>query len=142
MLKNLRSYHVTERWKSLYTENHIFFFQMFWKDGLSKKIELEYDLSCIIRKYDISFSKKYDLILQTKNERWSFSKKRLENMIFSSNILKREPEKITLEYDLSCIFGKMVLFLPENMIFFLWTENERWSFLRNTSKYGNFYIYE
>ena len=33
------------------------------QDGLSKKIALEYDLSCIISKDDISFSRKYDLIL-------------------------------------------------------------------------------
>ena len=33
---------------------------MFWKDGISKKIALEYDLSAIIRKDDISFSWKYD----------------------------------------------------------------------------------
>ena len=32
------------------TKNHIFFFQMFRKDRLSKKIALEHDLSCIIRK--------------------------------------------------------------------------------------------
>ena len=43
------------------TENHIFFCQTSWKDGLSKNIALEYDLSCIIRKDDISFSRKYDL---------------------------------------------------------------------------------
>ena len=43
------------------TENHIFFFQTFWKDGLSKKIALENDLSCIIGKDDISFFRKYDL---------------------------------------------------------------------------------
>ena len=45
------------------TKNHVFFFQMFWKDGLSKKITLEYDLSYIIRKDHISFSRKYHLIL-------------------------------------------------------------------------------
>ena len=45
------------------TKNHIFFFQMFRKDGSSKKIALEYDLFCIIKKDDISFSRKYDLIL-------------------------------------------------------------------------------
>ena len=44
-------------------KNHIFFFQMFWKGGLSKKLALEYDLSCIIRKDDISFPRKYDIIL-------------------------------------------------------------------------------
>ena len=47
---------------------------MFWKDGLPKKIALEYDLSYITSKDDISFSQKYDLILSTENERSSFSK--------------------------------------------------------------------
>ena len=31
------------------------------KDGLSKKIALEYDLPYIMRKDDISFSRKYDI---------------------------------------------------------------------------------
>ena len=56
-----------------------------------------------------------------------------ENMVF--------PKKIMLEYDLSCISGKMVFFFSENMIFFLWTENERWSFSRNTWRYDIFCIY-
>ena len=34
---------------------------MFRKDGLSKKIALEYDLSYIMRKDGISFSRKYDI---------------------------------------------------------------------------------
>ena len=42
---------------------------MFSKDGLSKKIALEYDLSSIIRKDGTSFSRKYDIFLQTENER-------------------------------------------------------------------------
>ena len=45
------------------TKNDIFFFQMLWKDDLfQKKIALEYDLSCIIRKDDIYFPRKYDII--------------------------------------------------------------------------------
>ena len=90
-----------------YTKNHISFSQMFWKDDLSKKIGLEYDISCIIRKDDffltkiyyslggrwkmiflkkymeiwcflyvheggISFSYKYEIILLSKTQRWSF----------------------------------------------------------------------
>ena len=43
---------------------------MFRKDGLSKKIALEYDLSYIMRKDGISFSRKYDFFfLRTENER-------------------------------------------------------------------------
>ena len=37
--------------------------QMFWKNGLSRKIALEYNFYCIIRKDDISFYCKYDLLL-------------------------------------------------------------------------------
>lgn len=47
------------------TKKHILFFQMFWKAGLSKTTALEYDLSCTVRKDDILFSRKYDLILYT-----------------------------------------------------------------------------
>ena len=87
---------------------HIFFFRTSWKDGLSKKLTLEFDLSCIIGKNDISFSRNTPW---TENERWSFRK----DCLF---------EKIALEYDLSCIIWKD--------IYFLWTENGRWSFSRNT----------
>ena len=70
-------------------KNHIFFFEMFWKDDRSKKIALEYDLPCIIRKDGVYFLQKYDIILQAENERWSFSKKIHWNMIYSSNVPKR-----------------------------------------------------
>ena len=36
------------------TKKYNFFFQMFWKDGFSEKIALEYDLSCIITKDDMT----------------------------------------------------------------------------------------
>ena len=51
-----------------FTGNSIFFFQTTWKDDLSKKIVLEYDLSCIIGKDDISFSRKYDLRRKMKDD--------------------------------------------------------------------------
>ena len=51
------------------TKKHIFFFLMFWKNNLSKKNALEYDLSCIIwndgifhsldKEWKIIFFKKY-----------------------------------------------------------------------------------
>ena len=34
-------------------------------------------------------------------------------------------KKIALEYDLFVLSGTMVVFFPENIIFFLWTENEK-----------------
>ena len=70
--------------------------QMFRKDGLSKKIALEYDLSYIMRKDGISFSRKYDIFLWTENERWYFSK----------NIWK---------YDVFCMLVKVVFLFPTNV---------------------------
>ena len=46
------------------------FLQVFWKDNLSKKLALEYNLSSIIRKDDISISRKYDLILYLLTWNW------------------------------------------------------------------------
>ena len=46
------------------TYMEIYFLQIFRKDGILKKFALEYDLSCcVIWKDDISFFRKYDLIL-------------------------------------------------------------------------------
>ena len=70
------------------TRNH-FFPQMFWKDGLFKKIALEYDLSCIIRKDDIPFFPK--IWPYSSDRKWKkiFLKKIHGNMIFSASVLKR-----------------------------------------------------
>ena len=45
------------------------------------------------------------------------------------------------KYDFSCIIWKDDICFSENMIFFPWTENEWWSFSRNTWKYDIFCIY-
>ena len=66
------------------------FLQIFWKDGLSDTMAVEYGLSCIIRKDNIYFSQKHDLIIKKENERSSFSK----------------TEKKSRKYDIFCIFGK------------------------------------
>ena len=100
-------------------KNHIFFFQMFWKDGLSKKMTLEYDFSCIIRKDDISFSRKYGLLL-TQKERWSFSKKYLEILYFIQMFWKDGlPKKFAPEKDLFCnIWKDCVSFFQKIWYFF------------------------
>ena len=36
---------------------------MFQKDGLSKELAREHDVSCIIRKDDIPFSQKYNIFI-------------------------------------------------------------------------------
>ena len=79
-----------------YTVNHIFFFQTPWKDGLSKKIALEHDLSC-----------------KTENERWKhyIFFRPSEKMLF--------PKRTTPVHDLSLLSGKMVFFFPDTWSFFI-----------------------
>ena len=64
---------------------------------LPRKVALEYDLSCTIRKDSISFSRKYDLTLKTEMKDHLFQKIH-GNMIFSVYSVK------------------MVFFFPANMI--------------------------
>ena len=99
------------------TKNHIFFFQMFWKHGLSKKIALEYDLSCIIRK-DGFFPRKYDLILRYKRKD-DLSQKIAVNMIFFRCSRKMVfPGNSRPNTTFFVISGKMVFIFSRNMIFF------------------------
>ena len=65
-------------------------------------------------------------------DRW-YSKYHLSRCLLSESIFY-------YKYDLSCSIWKDVFF-PENMIFFLWTENERWYFSRSTWKFDIFCIY-
>ena len=55
--------------------------QIFWKDGLSKKIALEYDLSYIIRKDGISFSRKYYIFFYRRKMKDDLSQKIHGNMM-------------------------------------------------------------
>ena len=90
----------------LFSESMMLFFRRKIKDDLSQKlhvsmmfssnvlkrwsfqkIALEYDLSCIIRKDGICFSRKYDIFSMAENERWSISKN-------------------TWKYDVFCILDK------------------------------------
>ena len=123
-------------------ENHIFFFQTSWKDGLPKKIALEYDLSCIIGKDHVSFSQKYDLIPWTENERWSFSKKYTEIWYFLKSFWKDGLFKKGWTGTWSFLYYlERWYFFPENMIFFPWAGSERWPFSRNTWKYDIFCVH-
>ena len=62
-----------------------------------------------------------------------FLKKIHKNMIFSSNVLKRWSfQKGPPRYMIFLVLSGKMVFLPEKMIFFPWTQSERWSFSRNT----------
>ena len=102
------------------TENHIFFFRTSWKDGLSKKIALEYDLSCIIGKDDISFRRKYDLTRWVENERWSFLKNtRKYDISFRPSEKMVFPEGDAPAHGPSCIICKDGIFSGKHDLFSL-----------------------
>ena len=76
-------------------KNHLFFSQRFWKDALSKKIPLEYELSCIMRKDNISFFEKkiwfysldgkWKIFLNKNTWKYDISCKCFEKMLFPKN---------------------------------------------------------
>ena len=75
----------------------------------------------------------------------SFSKKVHGNMIFSSNVLKiwffQKKKKLHWNEIFLVSPRKMAFPFPENLIFFLYTESERWSFSKNAWKYDVFCIF-
>ena len=124
------------------TENHIFFFQTSWNDGLSKKIALEYDLSRIIGKDHVSLSRKYDLNLRRKMKDDLFQKNtRKYDIFFRSSEKKVFSKRSAPGHDLSCIIWKDGIFFPENIISFLWAGSEQWPFSRNTWTYDIFCVH-
>ena len=55
-----------------------------------------------------------------------FLKKIHENMIFSSNVMRRWSFQKQFPWNMIfLVLSGKIFFFPENMIFFLWTENER-----------------
>ena len=131
----------------LFPENVTLFFRRKMKDDLSQKNTWKYDIffkcseKMIFPKQShwnmiflVASSRK--IIFFPENMilffRWKMkddlSQKMHGNTVFLSNASKAWyglSKKVALEYDLSCISGKMVVFFPENIIFFLSTENER-----------------
>ena len=121
------------------TVNHVSFFQTPWKDGLSKKNcvriwsfwyyrERWYFFFLNIWSYSLGRKRKTTFLKKI----YDFFFRSFEKMVFS----KRSHWNIFL-----LLSGKMVDFSPENMNFFLWTENERWSFSRNPWKYDFFRVF-
>ena len=99
----------------------IFFFLMFWKDGLSKQLSMEYHFCCIIKKilffptiWSYSLDGKWKMIFLIKLHR---------NMIFSSNVLKGCSFKKTSHQSMKFLVlsGKMEFLFPKNVM-----EDERW----------------
>ena len=93
---------LSSKMTSLFPQNMIQFFKWKMKDDLSPKNTRKYGIFCkysekmgfpkklywnmvflVLSEKITYFSQKYDLILQTENERQFFSKKYMKNMIFS-----------------------------------------------------------
>ena len=99
-------------------EKPCFLFPDVVKNGHSKKIAPEYDLSCISGKDDIFFPENMILFFRRKMKDDLCRKKYMEiwyflQMFWKDGLFK----KIALEYDLSCLIWKESIFFPENMIF-------------------------
>ena len=120
----------------------ILFFHTFSKDGLSKKIALEFDLSCIIGKDYISFSRQYDLTPRCKMKD-DLSQKNNGNMIFTSNVLKRWFFQKGPRLDMIFLVasGKIVGSPPKTWYFFPGRKTRVGLTLsRNTRKHEMFYF--
>ena len=73
------------KWRMIFLKKYMeiwYFFQVLWKDGLSKKIALEYDLSCVIRKDGVCFFRKYDVFSMDEKWKMIFLKKYMEIWCF------------------------------------------------------------
>ena len=105
----------------------MFFFQTSWKDGLSKKIVLEYDLSRIIGKDHVSLSRKCDLNLRRKMKDDLFQKNtRKHDIFFRSSEKMVFSKRAAPGHDLSCIIWKDGFF-PKTWYFFLGQQDDPWA---------------
>ena len=101
-------------------ENHIFSFQTSWKDGLSKTIALEFDISYIIGNYDISFSWEHDLTPRRKmKDDLSQKNTRKYNIFFKWSKEMVFSKRTAPGHDLSCTIWKGGIFSRKHGIFSL-----------------------
>ena len=110
---------------SLHEKPYFLFPNVFQRYSLQKPA-LDYDLACIIKKDDISFYRKCNLILYTQKERWSFSKNTWKYDVFFKYFKKIIfPNNSHLNMIFFVISGKVVLlFSIKYDIFFF--EDRKW----------------
>ena len=119
------------------TENHIFFFQTSWKDGLWKKMCWCMISLVLLGKMVFLFPENMILHLRRKMKD-DLSHKIYGSTIFCSNVLKRwSLEKNRTGIRSFLYYLERWYFFSECM-FFNWTRNERWFFSRNTRKFDTF----
>ena len=85
--------------------------QMFWKDGLSKKIVLEPDLSYIMKKDDIFFSRKYDNFFTDGKWKMIFFQKYMEIWCFL--YVAKDAISFSYKYEIILLSKKQRWFFPE-----------------------------
>ena len=116
---------------------------MFWKDDLSKKLHWNMIFLVSSGKRIFLFPENMILLFRRKMKDHLSQKNMWKYDIFfkySENIVSPKKSHWNIIFLLSS--GKMAfLFFRENMIFFLRTENERWSFSKNTCKYYVFCMF-
>ena len=79
------------------------------------------------------------ILPQTEND---LSQKIHGDTVVSSNVLKRWSFQKGSRWDMIfLVLSRKTVFYPKNMIFFPWTENQRWSFSRNTWKDESVHTY-
>ena len=120
-----------------------YLFQIVLKDGLSKNIALESDLSCCIIWKDDFFPPPKDMILFSRRKMKDdlSPKKYMETWYYSSNAPKRESfqKKYGTGIWSFLYYLERWYFSPGK--YDILSLNERWSFSRNTWKYDIFCIY-
>ena len=106
------------------TRNHISFFRTSWKDGLSKKIALEYDLPCIIGKDIFLFPESMILYLRRKMKDDLSQKKYTKVWCFLQTFWKDCLSKKGCTGRWSFLYHpERSYFFPKNMIYFSWAES-------------------
>ena len=114
------TYSLGGKWKVILLKKYMeiwYILQMFWKNVLSKKIILKYDLSCNIRKGGISFSWKDDI----------FSRRKVKDDL--------SPKKIQVNM-FSVYSVEMVFLFPTNMKLPFCQKRKDYLLPKNTYKNG------
>ena len=120
-------------------KNHIFFFQMSWKDVLSKKSRWNMIFLVLSGKMIFLFLENIILAFRRKMKDYLSQKNTWKYHIFFKKNLSK---KIALEHDLSCsiVWKDEIFFLEDMILFFRW----KWKMIllkKDTWKYDIFCIY-
>ena len=146
LFPKISSYSLDGKWKMMFVKKNTWkyiFFKCSEKMVFPKKSHWNKIFIVVLSGKMIVLFPKYMILFFRHKMEDDLSQKDTWNKIFFSNAPKRWfiQKKLRWNMIFLVLSGKMVFFFREGMIFFLWTENERWSFSRNTWKYDIICIY-